>query len=102
MNKRWFNDILQKSEQIKTIKKCWEIEPLKNEDITLQLKDYFDKLLKIKETDLSKDLRECLVFKINNSFDPEINIILDYMNELSETQFLPLVLILTKFWFFYE
>ena len=91
-----FNDILQKSEQLKTIKKCWEIEPLKNEDITLQLKDYFDKLLKIKETDLSKDLRECLVFKINNSFDPEINIILDYMNELSETQFLPLVLILTK------
>ena len=91
-----FNDILQKSEQIKTIKKCWEIEPLKNEDITLQLKDYFDKLLKIKETDLSKDLRECLVLKINNSFDPEINIILDYMNELSETQFLPLVLILTK------
>ena len=91
-----FNDILQKSEQIKTIKKCWEIEPLKNEDITLQLKDYFYKLLKIKETDLSKDLRECLVFKINNSFDPEINIILDYMNELSETQFLPLVLILTK------
>ena len=91
-----FNDILQKSEQIKTIKKCWEIEPLKNEDITLQLKDYFYKLLKIKETDLSKDLRECLVLKINNSFDPEINIILDYMNELSETQFLPLVLILTK------
>ena len=91
-----FNDILQKSEQLKTIKKCWEIEPLKNEDITLQLKDYFDKLLKIKETDLSKDLRECLVLKINNSFDPEINIILDYMNELSETQFLPLVLILTK------
>lgn len=91
-----FNDILQKSEQLKTIKKCWEIEPLKNEDIALQLKDYFDKLLKIKETDLSKDLRECLVFKINNSFDPEINIILDYMNELSETQFLPLVLILTK------
>ena len=91
-----FNDIFQKSEELKTIKKCWEIEPLKNEDITLQLKDYFDKLLKIKETDLSKDLRECLVFKINNSFDPEINIILDYMNELSETQFLPLVLILTK------
>ena len=91
-----FNDIFQKSEELKTIKKCWEIEPLKNEDITLQLKDYFDKLLKIKETDLSKDLRECLVLKINNSFDPEINIILDYMNELSETQFLPLVLILTK------
>ena len=91
-----FNDILQKSEQLKSIKECWEIEPISEKDIAIQLKDYFDKLQKIKETDLSKDLRECLVFKINNSFDPEMNIILDCMNELSETQFLPLVLILTK------
>ena len=91
-----FNDILQKSEQLKTIKTCWEIELIKNEDITKQLTDYFDRLKQIKEKNLSEDLRECLVFKINNSFDPEMNIILDCMNELSGTHFLPLVLILTK------
>ena len=53
-----FNDILQKSEQLKTIKTCWEIKQIKNEDITKQLKNYFGKLQQIKETDLSKDLRE--------------------------------------------
>ena len=91
-----FNDILQKSEQLKSIKECWEIEPISEKDIAIQLKDYFEKLIEIKKQDISKDLRECLVLKINNSFDPEINIILDYMNDLSETQYLPLVLILTK------
>ena len=91
-----FYDIFQKSEELKKIKECWKIDK-KNKGIKKELNGYFSYLEDIKnEEDKSLNLRECLVVKINNIFDPEINIILEHMNELSETQYLPLVLLLTE------
>ena len=63
----------------------------------VNLNKYFDYLQDIKDKDEDKEqnLREVLILKLNNVFDPIVNILLDKMNQLSETYYMPLVLILT-------
>ena len=63
-----------------------------------QINAYFDILLEKRNDKNNQDLslRECLILKLNNVFDPELNYIFEKMNKLSSKQFMPLVLILTS------
>ena len=90
----------KKSIFLRNIIKFWDIDKLEDSAILDQLNKYFDYLNEIKnnmkvEEDKSDNLREVLILKLNNIFDPEVNILLTKMNELSETHYMPLVLLLT-------
>ena len=98
MNK--FIDNIKKS--ITNIEKLWDwnYEPLNNNiNINNQINDYFDKLEKIKDEyeeneELTKDIRETLIIKVNKIVDSEVSLIFERMEQLDETQYMPLVLIL--------
>ena len=93
-----FYDEFRKSNTLKKIIKYWDIDPLQKIDGTTQINNYFDILKNYKDDINNKDrnIRECLVLKINNTFVPEIDILLDRMNQLSERHYMPLVLILVE------
>ena len=88
-----FYDELRKSTFLRNIIKYWDIDELKtlNEE---NLKQYFDYLNQEKEEE-NTNLKEVLIIKVNNISDSEINILLEKMNELSQTYYMPLVLLLT-------
>ena len=95
LNKHFYNNF-KNSSTLHDIIKCWKIDFLENKDSQKQIDAYFD-ILKTKDNDVNnKDLslKESLIIKVNNIYDPEINYILGKMNELSSKQFMPLVLIL--------
>jgi len=98
LNMEKFVKNLKNSVTLKDIIKFWKIDPLLNEDSSNEINAYFDSLQKIKDDQNNKDisLRECLIVKVNNIFDPEVNCIIEQMNELESTQYMPLVLILTS------
>ena len=87
-----FYDELRKSTFLRNIIKYWDIDELKtlNEE---NLKQYFDYLNKEKEEE-KINLREVLIINLNNISDSEINILLEKMNQLSQTYYMLLVLLL--------
>jgi len=92
-----FYNIFQKSKILEKIQKFWDIKLINKNDISNRIKEYFIDLKKTKIDGVAAiNLRECLIVEINNIFEQEINTILKNMNELSETQYLPLVLLLVK------
>ena len=92
-----FNKGINEAISLKNIIKLWNFEPIQKEAANAnQLNEYFDRLKKIKEDeDKTQDLKELLILKINNLLDPEVKIIIERMDELSEKQYMPLVLLLT-------
>ena len=92
-----FNKGINEAISLKNIIKLWNFDPIQKEATnTNQLNEYFDRLKKIKEDeDKTQDLKELLILKINNLLDPEVKIIIERMDELSEKQYMPLVLLLT-------
>ena len=96
-NMQKFYDIIQKSNILNKIIKFWDIEPLEKVASTIQINNYCDILESYKADENNKDrnIRECVVLKVNNISDPEINIIIDRINNLSERHYMPLVLILS-------
>ena len=97
LNIQTFYNNLKNSSTLHDIIKLWEIDSLEDKDSLEQINAYFDILQKKRNDEDNKDLslRECLIIKMNNEFDPLINYIFEKMNELS-IQFMPLVLILTN------
>jgi hypothetical protein len=89
---------VKQSDTLHNIIKSWEIEPLEYIDVPKQINTYFKRLQTIKADENNKDisLRECLILKVNNVFAPEINCIIEKINELDSYQYVPLVLILTS------
>lgn len=58
---------------------------------------HFNKLTKIKKgSNKTINLRECVLIKIKNIFDPEVNLIIDNVNSLGQTQYMPIVLFLLE------
>ena len=98
LNMEKFYNNFRNSATLRNIIKFWKIDSLQNRDSLRQINAYFDSLQNIK-SDENKGgitLRECLIIKVNNIFDPEVNCIIENMNELSLKQYMPLVLILTS------
>ena len=98
LNMEEFYNNFKNSITLRNIIKYWEIDPLQKTNSSRQINAYFDHLQTIKDDQDNKDttLRECLIIKVNNTFDPEVNLIVERMNELSSSQYMPLILILTS------
>ena len=85
---------LNNSEYLKTIKLYWDIDPLISGNNLNQINKYFDQIQQLKENN-DFNLKECLILKVNNLLSPEVKILIEKMDSLEETYFMPLVLILT-------
>ena len=98
LNIQTFYNNFKNSPSLHEIIKLWEIDSLEDTDLLEQINEYFDFLQNKNNDEDNNDLclRECLVVKMKNIFDPLINFIYEKMNDLSLKQFLPLVLILTS------
>ena len=86
-NMEKFYNEFNNSIYLRNIIKFWTIDKLKKSDIRKQLNEYFDYLEDIIDNEENKDinLREVIILKVNNVFEPVINILLERMNKLSET-----------------
>ena len=88
-----FFNIIKSTSRYKTIKDYWTFDYEDNISINEQLQNYFDKLEKEKEYD-NNNMKESLIIKVNNLKDEIIETMLEKMDNLEETYFMPLVLIL--------
>ena len=92
-----FKDAISNKESNYSIKKYWKFHYDKNKDVNEQINTYFNKLQNIKKgNDKTINLRECVLIRIKNAFDPEINLIVDKVNSLGQTQYMPIVLFLLE------
>lgn len=91
-----FKQVISEAKSKYSIQNYWTFH-YANINVNEQIKQYFDKLQKIRNgEDQTINLKESLLVKINNIFDPEVNLILDNINRLGETQYMPLVLFLVS------
>ena len=93
-----FYDEFKKSIKLRNIIKHWVIDKLDNSNVNDQINKYFDHLNEVINQNkyFTEDLREVLILKIKNICDQEFNIFLTKMNDISKTQYIPLVLLLTE------
>ena len=78
----------------KGIKNFWTFEKGIGNECNTCINNYFLKLEDFKKNLCTEKIRECLLIRVENDSTPEINLILDSMNKLSQTQYMPLVLFL--------
>lgn len=80
-----------------SIQNFWKFYYEKDKSVEEQINSYFNKLQQIRNgEDQTINLKECLLVKLENIFDPELNLIQDKVNRLGEVQYMPLVLFLLK------
>ena len=72
------------------------IAPLENKNNLEQINDYFDELDNIREdeNEKNKNIRKCLILKVNNLLSEEVSLMIKRMDDLSQTHYMPLVLLL--------
>ena len=92
-----FYDNLNNSDYLQKIRKFWDIDPITHKDNLKQINSYFDDLNKLIENEDPKaqNLRECLIVQVKNTLSKEVNVIIEQMDNLTETYKMPLVLFLT-------
>ena len=88
-----FFNIIKSANRYKTIKDYWTFDYKDNLSINEQIQNYFDKLEKEKENG-NNNMKESLIIKVNNLKDEIIDTMLEKMDNLEETYFMPIVLIL--------
>ena len=92
-----FKDLISKPKSNNSIQKFWTFHYDNNISVLEQISTYFEKLqIFKKDTDKTKNLRECVLIRIKNIFDPEIGVIVDKVNSLGQTQYMPIVLFLLE------
>ena len=88
--------IKAKTSDKKKIEDYWDFDYFPEDIIDKQIDDYFELLQKYRNNkDQTKNIRESLIVKIKNSSDPLVNNILEKMNKLRESHYMPLVLFLS-------
>ena len=92
-----FKESLAKAESKLSIEKFWKFNYQEELDVINQIDTYFNKLQQIKKgLDKTICLKECLLVRIANLFDPEFNSIVDKVNKLGQIQYMPIVLFLVE------
>lgn len=81
-----------------SIKKYWKFEYENNKFNDKEIiEKYFKKLNEyMNNNDTTIQIRETLIVKVKNIFDPEVNFIIEKINNLEETKYMPLVLFLIE------
>ena len=92
-----FKNSLSKAKNKNSIQNSWKFFYDKDLDVYNQINKYFDKLLQFKKgKDKTICLKECLLVRIKNIFDPETNLIIEKVNSLGQIQYMPIVLFLLE------
>ena len=92
-----FKNSLSNAKNKNSIQNSWKFFYDKDLDVYNQINKYFDKLLQFKKgKDKTICLKECLLVRIKNIFDPEINLIIEKVNSLGQIQYMPIVLFLLE------
>ena len=90
-----YKNIISKKKSKYSIKNYWTFQYDQHSDVNSQINKYFDKLQQIKNGgDKTICLKETLIIKINNIYDPEFNLIIEKTNSLGQIQYMPLILVL--------
>ena len=84
------------SSEIQTIEECWDFDYSSNKDVSEQIEEYFNILLNKINNEERKELRDCLIVRVNNSLDKNIITIFENMNNLKKSYLMPIVLFLTN------
>ena len=81
-----------------SIKKHWKFSyEFKNENTKEIIDKYFQKLNdNMNSVDTTIKVKETLIIKVKNIFDPEVSFIIQKTNQLEETKFMPLILFLVE------
>ena len=96
-NQTNFKNSLSKAKNKNSIQNSWKFFYDKDLDVYNQINKYFDKLLQFKKgKDKTICLKECLLVRIKNIFDPETNLIIEKVNSLGQIQYMPIVLFLLE------
>ena len=82
--------------EIQTIEECWDFDYSSNKDVPEQIEEYFNILINKINNEERKELRECLIVRVNNSLDKNIITIFENMNNLKKSYLMPIVLFLTN------
>lgn len=92
-----YKNSLSTAKNKNSIQNSWKFFYDKDLDVYNQINKYFDKLLQFKKgKDKTICLKECLLVRIKNIFDPEINLIIEKVNSLGQIQYMPIVLFLLE------
>ena len=96
-NLTYYKESISKSKNQYCIKNFWTFYYDNKIDVSTQINNYFDKLQKFKkEKDKTICLKECLLVRIKNIFDPEVNLIIEKVNSLGQIQYMPIILFLLE------
>ena len=87
-----FYNNIKTTKKYKTIKEYWEFEIGNDSLLNDQIEKYFKKLERKKKKNIN--MRESTIIKVNNLKESVIDDFLKKMNNLKETYYMPLVLIL--------
>ena len=88
-----FEENIKATKKYKTIKEYWKFENIYNNlSLNEQIDKYFEYLQREKEKNIN--MRESLIMKVNKLNNKIIDDFLEKMNNLDETYYMPLVLIL--------
>ena len=89
-----FYNTIKTTQRYKSIKDYWKIEN-SDDKFTLQyqINSYFTKIEKYKKND-NVNMRECIIIKVDDLKNEAINQLIEKMDHLEETYYMPLVLLL--------
>jgi GTP-binding protein EngB required for normal cell division len=79
----------------KIIEDFWDFDYSSNKEVKEQIDEYFNFLYENKNKQNRDELKECLIVRVKNSSDENINIIFEKMNGLRKHYLMPIVLFLT-------
>ncbi len=89
-----FLENISKARTKYSIQNYWKFNYV-NRDIKEIINEYFNKLLEIsKGENKTIEFKECLLVKVENITDPEVDLIIGYMDRLREVHYMPLVLLM--------
>ena len=91
--KRPLNSFMTQNQYRLTIFDYWDYFYYPNLQIKEQTKQIFEKFNKMKGR-LDLNFRECLIIRVKNKDDPEINEILEKLNNINREHYMPMVLFL--------
>ena len=96
-NLKKYKDSISLPKNNNSIQNYWEFNYDDNLDVHSQINKYFDKLQQIKKAgNKTICLKECLLVRIKNIFDPEVALIIEKVNALGQIQYMPIVLFLLE------
>lgn len=81
--------ICDNSKKNNVIKKCWNFECPENDNLNKVINNYFAKLKDNRnKRDKTINIRETLIVKVKDLFDPEVCLIMELLNSLGQIQYM--------------